>query len=438
MSHRRFQMLAATVLDFEPTPAQRIELAAHLAICAECRRTEAALRADAHALRERARVAPPPGMRDRVATTWRRPVRSREIDHSVRLLLVAAALLLAVVGVSVVGGNRRLVLPPAPLPIPKVGTASDLAVPAGAVTHEHLCHVIVASECGAAIAATAAGIWTTSGTGIVRLDPLSGLVAQESDIGAFPHRMAATTDGSVWVALADPDRLVRLPAAGRQVVEIGIDGQPSQMVVDDVGLWVVLPATREVLAFDADTGQGIRSLTLTGDPWRIASLDGEIWVVDRLATTLWRIAQATGALVETVDLAHAERQLTTDQNFASANGLDAAVGPMVGAFGRLWIPGESGVLVFDPSSGTVDVRLLPSSPILIATPRGVAVVSRINRRLEILDPVTLDVVAQQTLDVGRPPTYRSQWELPGSASADGSIWLRDYERDRVIRITPDR
>jgi hypothetical protein len=51
-----------------------------------------------------------------------------------------------------------------------------------------------------------------------------------------------------------------------------------------------------------------------------------------------------------------------------------------------------------------------------------------------VDPSTLEDIAQQKLTVadgGWPG-----WELPASVAADGSIWLRDYSADRVLRITP--
>jgi len=331
-------------------------------------------------------------------------------------------------GVLTVGSQRRSQLQvPAPI-LPPFGTAIDLDVPAGAAAHAHLCHVIVASECGAAIAATGPFVWTSTATGIVRLDPNSGLLDDSSDLAAFPRQLAATADGSTWVAVSDPYRLERVPAAGRAVVEVLLAGLPSQMVVDRDALWFVLPDSRVVSELDATTGAELHRLRLSGDPWRIAAVDGAIWVVDRLATTLWRISATDGTVVDTIDLT---ALLPVHQNFASANGVVAAVGPMVGAFGRLWIPGESGVLIYDLASREVSTTLLPSQPLLAATPHGMAVVSRFNAILELLDPQTAEVTARQALDVDW-----SQWALPVSVDVRGEIWLRDYVRDRVIRITP--
>jgi hypothetical protein len=442
--HQRFERLAAMAIDFEPTPAQRLELAAHIATCRDCRRADQVFRTQAIDLRDRVRTLPSAELRNRVlAHVSVARVRTRDIS-SLRLLGVAAAISLLAIGSVLTVGSRTQPTPttaPTTAPaanvtvggLPLVGDVTALDVPAGHAAHDHHCHVIVESDCAAAIAATSAAIWTTSSTGIVRLDPNSGVVVRTDGAGAFPHRMTTTPDGSVWVALGDRGRLVRIPAAGLRVVEAPSADIPSQMVVSGDRLWVVRPRTKQVEILDAASGQSLGSRSVDGTPWGVVDLDGAIWVVEQRARMMWQLDPDGPHVKQTIDLTGGPGStLTIDEQAAGALARVSSIQQPIAAFGKIWIPGNDAMLVVDPAASRLWAVGLPTVSSVAAAPGGVVVVSRANRVIELIDPVSMQVSARQDLLM----VDWDQWDLPATATSDGSVWLRDYVRDRVLRIRP--
>ncbi|MGI8703887.1 MAG: hypothetical protein ACR2JZ_05190 [Candidatus Limnocylindrales bacterium] len=91
--HTTFLQLAASSVDFELDTAAARTLAGHLDTCEVCRRTAAALRSDAAALRALPRRAPPPGIASAIMRAARgeaRAVRSPLLLLGLGFLLVAA------------------------------------------------------------------------------------------------------------------------------------------------------------------------------------------------------------------------------------------------------------------------------------------------------------------------------------------------------------
>jgi hypothetical protein len=102
--HEDFLELAAAAIDFEPTPAERDALAAHLATCVTCRRRVTALQADGRSLSALPAYTLPA---EDVARIRRRVVRgSRSISSTLRLIALAA--MLALVALSALGVGAEL------------------------------------------------------------------------------------------------------------------------------------------------------------------------------------------------------------------------------------------------------------------------------------------------------------------------------------------
>lgn len=92
--HTRAVRLAATALDFDLTPEERVELELHRGECVRCRQIEDDFRTDAAALRTLPRRDAPSQLRQSVAdAAWREAVPHR--SHTGLVLLVAAILMLA-------------------------------------------------------------------------------------------------------------------------------------------------------------------------------------------------------------------------------------------------------------------------------------------------------------------------------------------------------
>ncbi len=130
--HMRSLELAALAIDFDLTPAESVELAAHLATCPACARRVAGLRADARSLALPLEVVPSARVDAAVsAAIARRPVRPQRAW----LLAAAAALLvLALLGALAMGAyllRPRDALPDTVVPSPTLPLALTSPAPAG-------------------------------------------------------------------------------------------------------------------------------------------------------------------------------------------------------------------------------------------------------------------------------------------------------------------
>ena len=200
-SHAAFRQLAAIAVDFELAPDQRRELDAHLAGCAGCRRFAAALAGDRALLRDRRREVPSRRLDDVVLALdgtagWSRPTfRPGRSWAAVAVALLSLALLASVAFV----GARLLLRPPVtdvvqPGPaqplgdLPLLGSvAATIPVPVGNAARGHDCHIIPASGCATAVAATDDAIWATTTNGIARIDPTTNRVVTTIPLGDYPR-----------------------------------------------------------------------------------------------------------------------------------------------------------------------------------------------------------------------------------------------------------
>ena len=271
---------------------------------------------------------PRPGMRERVEVEWRRRVHPSQ-GASVRRLALAAAAVVAIIGIAVVGaGSRRdaVVLPsgvaapsgaPAavlPTSIPTVAGDGDIrAVTSRArVGYSSAdCAIIVLSDCVSDVIVADGSVWATTRDGVLRLDPATDTVIAEVPVGSYPHRLWFA-DGSVWTTVQDPGALVRIDATTNTVAETIDTGGSPVGVVDAVGsIWVVDQTGDRVLRIDPGTdggGQPVAgkrvqaTIPLDVHPWGITAMDGSIWVTDRHARTLLRIDPATDTVADTIDI----------------------------------------------------------------------------------------------------------------------------------------
>ncbi len=135
--HDQYLELAAAAIDFELSPAERADLAAHLAECTACRRRIAALEADQREIRRLPAFVLEPAtaeaIRDRALGRRVRPAAS-----SLRLLAIAAVLAVLTIATLAVGAEllRRqrdndLTQVPSPLPAIELPAEEPIAFVAG-------------------------------------------------------------------------------------------------------------------------------------------------------------------------------------------------------------------------------------------------------------------------------------------------------------------
>jgi len=105
--HTRAARLAATALDFDLTPGERVELDLHRAECARCRQIDNDFRADAAILHRLPRLDAHSQLRQAVAAAaWQEEVPHR--NRTGLILLVAAILMLAMAVGGGIAANQWL------------------------------------------------------------------------------------------------------------------------------------------------------------------------------------------------------------------------------------------------------------------------------------------------------------------------------------------
>jgi sugar lactone lactonase YvrE len=382
-------------------------------------------------LRDRPRAVPSTALRQRVEAEWRGDAGRRPAAAARRLVLVVATAIIAIVGLAAVGAGVRLpdttiqativptpaaVVPP---PLPKVGVIRTFTVRAGSAAHSHQCHIVVESDCATAIASGGGSIWTTTSDGVARIDPSTGGVIATIPVGAFPHRLAFT-GGSLWVTTEKPGRLIRIdPAKNTVAATVEVGGMPAGLVVTAGAVWVADVSGERLVRVDLASLKVAGSIDLGDSPWGIATLDGSIWVSNKDGVTLWRVDPAKERVVDTIDI----RGTESPDHFTQADVFTIG--------GRIWVTGHQSLKIVDPGTGSVTERLAPSESAMAVGPDAVWVSSPWTSTLQRLDPVTLEIVAQQRLTIADP-----NWEPSLVVGDDGAIWIRTYDEDKLFRIVP--
>ena len=431
-SHAAFRQLAAMAIDFELAPVQRQQLEAHLAGCSECRRFGAALSRDRTMLRDRRREIPPRRLEDAVLAIdgtagWSRPA----IRFGLSWAGVAAALLSLALLASVAFVGARLLLHqpvtdivrpgPAARPfgdLPLLGrVAASIPVPIGDADGGHFCLVIPVSDCVTAIAASADAIWVSATDGIARIDPADNRVVATIPVGAFPRAIAAA-DGLVWVGVAGAGSVVAIDTATNRIAgRLPVDGIPVALAVDARAVWAAVGD--QVVEIDPSTYSIRGRIPLSGRVSGMVAVDGVLVLTlpDRDAIAF--VDEASGVVT-----------LAPVDHLAAASQVRAS-GEMV------WYAGHDQVGQVDVATRSIISTILtPNLPDLAIGPKpgGTAlqlwVASVLNRGVEDIDPALGRAVSGLSIEsVG-------DWRA-SIVVADGSIWIRLYDPEVVLRIIPE-
>jgi streptogramin lyase len=164
--------------------------------------------------------------------------------------------------------------------------------------------------------------WVTTldpGRSVIRFDLAPDETGQRSfavALDGFVGAQAASDPDGVWVTDPDGGRVVRLDAAGQEVGEVAVGGEPGALVEGAGSLWVVNDADDAVIRIDPDTMTVVETLSVDGAADAITSTDEAIYITDREASSLTRIDVSDSTSRTTVDVA----RLPTDPQ-AGAGGL---------------------------------------------------------------------------------------------------------------------
>jgi hypothetical protein len=431
--HEAFRRLAAMAVDFELAPEQRRELEAHLTGCGECRRFTSALAGDRTLLRDRRREIPPRRLEDAVlaldgTTGWSRPAFRFGLSWAaVAVALLSLALLASVAFV----GARLLLRPPVtdivqPGPagrplgdLPVLGRISaTIAVPIGDAAGGHLCHVIAISDCATAIAASDDAVWVSKTDGVARIDPASNLVVSTIGLGAFP-RAIAVANGVVWVAVAGDQSVVAIDAATNRIAgTVGVGGIPAALAIDARAVWAVVGD--QIVEIDPSTYSVRSHIRLPGIASAMAAVDGVLVLTLTNADSIAFVDEASGIATQVL----VENLGAPWQVRASGE--------------TVWYAGHDQVGEVDMATRTISRTILaPNQPALAVGPGPGGSTSQVwlasvwNRGVEDIDPALGRAVSGLSIDAA------SHWNA-SIAVLNGSLWVRLYDPEVTLRITPDQ
>ncbi len=124
--------------------------------------------------------------------------------------------------------------------------------------------------------------------------------------------------GTVWIAEATSNRLLRVSAGRHRVIgSVPIGGPATDLVAGGGSVWALTPDQRRVWRVDVRTGAVSASITVGPDPSSMAFINGEVWVASPLGT------------VQQVDPAEDEVARTVH--------FDGPIGGIAVGHGRLWV-----------------------------------------------------------------------------------------------------
>jgi YVTN family beta-propeller protein len=149
---------------------------------------------------------------------------------------------------------------------------------------------------GGAIDVGEGGVWFVSGIGtITHIDPASNNASPPDVAGSSPSAVAVG-EGSIWVANAGDNAVVRVNPRTRGVVRtIGVGLRPRGIAVGGGAVWVSDESDDVVSRIDV-ASNSVNTITVGDGPTGIAFGEGAVWVANSGDGTVSRIDPKTRAV----------------------------------------------------------------------------------------------------------------------------------------------
>ena len=179
-----------------------------------------------------------------------------------------------------------------------------------------------------------ADLWALDvGTGIVRLDPITGEIRRT--IPGISGGFILVDGATAWVSDVghSVDRVDL--ATGRVVTSIDVPIGPKEMAVLDGGLWVTCDGGNSVARIDIASNKVVATIPAGSRPANLAAGEGAVWVWNH-EQQLLRIDPATNKVVATID------------GVSPTLGAGVAVGG-----GWVWVVVPNGIGRVDPATNSV-------------------------------------------------------------------------------------
>ena len=239
-----------------------------------------------------------------------------------------------------------------------------------------------------------------------------------------------TVNGNdLWVLTASgPVRVDRSTGESGAVLPSGSFN--FHIAVNDDAVWVTTDGTGEVVRLDPATGASVATVTdydnmSGGDPPRLMSAFGSVWVIDKLGGRLLQIDPGTNSIVTIFDQLGFEK---VDQGGGTFSVLAAGPQAVTATDDAIWVisdlvnpeqanvVGAAGVFRIDPDTGTVEQMLE-----LIADPDQTSFVVGTDA-VWYLDYVD-DYLIRADLATGQQARLRFQGSGRGVALGEGVVWV---------------
>jgi YVTN family beta-propeller protein len=241
------------------------------------------------------------------------------------------------------------------------------------------------------------------------IDPATGKISRELQVGATPTRVAVG-EGAVWVTNADDHTVSRIDPLKRTVVQtIAVGSSPSGITTGNGAVWVANSLDGTVSRIDPGTNTVVQTIDVGNGPGGIAYAAGSVWVANTGDDTITRIDAGSGKPTKTVPIA------ATELAFGA---------------GTLWASERTAnrVARIEPATGSV-VGTIPvgNGPTGIAFGSGAAwVANSLDGTVTRIDPGTNAVAA--TIPTGNGPT--------AVAVGARGVWVSNQFGGTVARIDP--
>jgi len=430
--HDRTRYLASTAMDFDLTGGERAELFEHLNGCSACRSVRASYRSQLALASATPVKAASVRLRLRVgeAMAASTPLRATVLGGRVPLGLVLAILLLALMLViASTVGQRQQGIPPPGGP-PPFGVISRTIPVDGGWQSDQNCNT-QRTGCHDGITFRFGSIWATSRSQIDRIDPAANAVVASIPVGANPYPMAEG-GGELWVGSYSAGTVEGIsPATNRRIATTKVGGEPTDLAFGFGSVWSVENRPR-VDRIDPTTHRVVATIALPQDP--TASVSNRAVAVDVGASAVWVATQGSrGGTVWRIDPAtnQAEEWVVLPASTIDRGARIVSSAEDVG----LWIQDDTAYRLVSTTRKSI-VRSIPAwCGDWVFDADSFVTACNDPREVRRFDPATGNVLTEMTIPLRPDPPAYNYWET-SIATGDGSVWVRSYDNNAVLRIAP--
>lgn len=228
------------------------------------------------------------------------------------------------------------------------------------------------------LGASADGVWSCSGTDLVRVDPATGAVAATVPVRkVYDQGQLAVGHGHVWVLTGDGSTLVGVGTATDAVeVEVPLGVRCVEATVTTTHVWIACPFDGLVLRVDPTTAEvdgqvggvpGARAIAAADDVW--VGYDGGLAQIDTERVEVTAAVEVrpgrTGSVAATADAVWVRAadpflRRVDPETLALAEEItstETSGGAVIVAFGSLWATAYEGRSLYRISAAGVPQRV---------------------------------------------------------------------------------